>query len=505
MSAKKAAARRRERILAAKKERMSVVDPDNQLASEYLDDDSPAPTTTASSSLVDDDVNVDSVKDSVKGLSISDATTRDTDDLLDAAFDEVLSSPTPAPAPAPKPSSIPIFPDPDDDESSSPPPPTSTVPVVSDPDDDDDEDEDDEDSTPTGRVPIVTDPDDDLTEEEKERLKTEKMKRYRAARFKKKKNAKTEVEESADDSAIVVETKVIEEVEEVELVESISDVKSTSTSTKRKFKGIAAMRREKAKEKAAAQAAAAPTTQTVTKPKKKKSPKGTKTRKTVEFLLTFLLLSSGYILGYQSLQQSHASVTGIVYADMNGEHTDYGGRSLYEDIEGEDDDVAKRKLKETLNKKPLGVDSDSDYTLPEQDDSDALTKIFNLGYGIIMKIISLPMSFIPRCIPTFLFIALIIRSSSFLMLGFSGIEPEKEDAESGDIIGMVMNAVKGMFPKVFIVYNLYQTVVGDILCVLFGLLWGVATFDVVGGRHGGVVLDLLGVGGGEGGVSGGEL
>lgn len=361
MSAKKAAARRRERILAAKKERMSVVDPDNQLASEYPDDDSPAPTTTASSSLVDDDVNVDSVKDSVKGLSISDATTRNTDDLLDAAFDEVLSSPTPAPAPALKPSSIPIFPDPDDD--------------------------DNEDSIPTGRVPIVTDPDDDLTEEEKRHLKTAKMNRYRAARFKKKKNAKPEVEESADDSAIVVETKVIEEVEEeVESVESILDVKSTSTSPKRKFKGVAAMRREKVKDKAAAQAAAAPTTQTVTKPKKKKSPKGTKTRKTVEFLLTFLLLSSGYILGYQSLQQSHASVTGIVYAHMNGEHTDYGGRSLYEDIEGEDDDVAKRKLKETLNKKPLGVDSDSDYTLPEQDDSDALTKIFNLGYGIIMKV-----------------------------------------------------------------------------------------------------------------------
>ncbi|GMI13755.1 hypothetical protein TrVE_jg9624 [Triparma verrucosa] len=514
MSARKAAARRRERILAAKKERMDIVDPDGVLASDdinadhYSNDHSSDQSNTINT-------DVDKLAEDVKEVNL----TRDTDGLLDAAFDEVLSSPPPEAAPTPnKAPSVPVVPDPDDSPApTSTSTSTSTVPVVPDPDDDDDVP-----SSPVpissplpSSVPVVADPDDELTEEEKEKLKAEKMKRYRAARFKKKKREAQAEREKEEAKEQTKEQTKEEEAEEPSLLptttstDSADSTNSSSTSPKRKFKGVAATRRARNKEAALAAAAASPppppTTATVHKKKPRSSPLPSKT---LEIITTLLLLTSGYILGTSSLQSSFLTPSGITYATMSGIPTDYTGRTLSSIYDSEDISESSSSLLLKAKLKPVGASSSSyiweDDEVPEiEPEGDAITSFIHFIESTFMKLLHLPLSFIPKCVPTFLVLAGTVRLSCCAIVGFKS--GEKDEAEKGDLLGMAMNMVKGMFPKVFMAYNVYQTVVGDILMVAFGMLWGVATFvpDEEGGRHGGVFMNLLGIKGERGG--GGEL
>eukprot|EP00519_Triparma_laevis_P012360 CAMPEP_0182513000 /NCGR_PEP_ID=MMETSP1321-20130603/33181_1 /TAXON_ID=91990 /ORGANISM="Bolidomonas sp., Strain RCC1657" /LENGTH=151 /DNA_ID=CAMNT_0024719937 /DNA_START=155 /DNA_END=607 /DNA_ORIENTATION=- len=151
---------------------------------------------------------------------------------------------------------------------------------------------------------------------------------------------------------------------------------------------------------------------------------------------------------------------------MSGIPTDYTGRTLSSIYDSEDISESSSSLLLKAKLKPVGASSSSytwedDEGIPEiEPEGDALTSLITLIESTFMNLWSLPASFIPKCVPTFLVLAGTVRLSCLAIVGFK--RGEKEEAEKGDLLGMAMNMVKGMFPKVFMAYNVYQTVVGDI-------------------------------------------
>eukprot|EP00518_Triparma_eleuthera_P001837 CAMPEP_0182453088 /NCGR_PEP_ID=MMETSP1319-20130603/301_1 /TAXON_ID=172717 /ORGANISM="Bolidomonas pacifica, Strain RCC208" /LENGTH=446 /DNA_ID=CAMNT_0024650979 /DNA_START=150 /DNA_END=1486 /DNA_ORIENTATION=- len=324
----------------------------------------------------------------------------------------------------------------------------------------------------------------EMTEEEKEKKREEKLKAYRRARFRKKgKGAAGPKADKTIDNAGADKDNDDELKPDPEPAPAPAPPAAdpSGDKPKRKFRGIAAVRREKNRLAAAQAAAAAPAEPVAVAPIPKK--KRGNSRRTAEGLSIFLLLAAGYVIGFKSLLQSSEAGMLIVDAD-SGRRLSVGGVDSTGD-EGDGGEWAqiKRRIE-----KPLGAGSEAGYGSDLDVDAagDIFSSVASFLHRAVMAVLSLPLSFLPRTVPTFLVVALAVRLTCYALFNATGLPPTpKSETDSYDLIGKAKEMAMGMFPKVFLAYNVYQTVVSDVLMVFFGVLLAMATFEVEGGgRHG---------------------
>jgi hypothetical protein len=319
-------------------------------------------------------------------------------------------------------------------------------------------------------------------EEEKERKAEDKMKAYRMKRFKKKEKAFKSVEEALDrgdqDKSEMIKEKT-----------SPSDggevAQSQLTSPKKKFEGIAKVRRRKLKEEQKKEEMLKEDgeDESLDAAMVMKEKKSASAGKTIELLIIVFFLVSGYLIGYNSIVNSSSE---ILIAGMDGT-VDIG-----EDM----DDLEDAGLQEIKKLKEQLMGSQGDSTLPSFDST--VDPIFGVDFDLLLmednflnslgrlvvglhrfvtKIARVPFDmFVPKTWPIFCGISLAVRAGTYGVLGATGMPKKAAGTKDSKGLGeMAFEFVKGMFPKLSTCWELYQLVIGDVLMIFTGLLFAMAT------------------------------
>ena len=343
-------------------------------------------------------------------------------------------------------------------------------------------------------------------EANREARKASSMKRYREMRFKKKKKKEGEEEEEPTSRA---EEPTSRAEEEAWVQPAESNDLNQSSSEPMKFKGVAAVRRKKAKEAAAAaealksSASNSPSSSDLSKKKKLSDSLSLKVSSTfmyIELALIIALIASGYLIGCSSVSASEGS---MIRAHTNGNLVGAFDADLDDGI---DESMSTMlKMKERLssasaesppiaaaNIDPIfGVDFDlltsSDTILSK------LGRVAIYFHRKMLALISIPYNlFVPKTLPIFLSFSLCLRIPAFALFGANGTDGRAE-AEDGkkSFKAMARKFFKGIFPKMFLIWDIYQLCIADVLAIFFGLLVALATFGGDSGGHFGVVFDVL--------------
>jgi hypothetical protein len=336
-------------------------------------------------------------------------------------------------------------------------------------------------------------------EEDKVKMAEDKMKAYRMKRFKKKEKAFKSVEE-----AVNKDQDKPEEVEDNTSPSDSAEVVAESTSPKKKFQGIAKVRRRKVKEdqKKEEMLKMEGDEETSDVAVIMKERKSASAGKTLELLIIVFFLVSGYLIGYNSIVNSSSE---ILIAGMDGT-VDMG-----EEVIGEMEDAGLHEIKR-LKEQLMGSSEDS--TLPSFDST--IDPVFGIDFDLLLmednflntlgrlavglhrfvtKIARVPFDmFVPKTWPIFCGISLAVRAGTYGVLGATGM-PKKAAGgkDSKGIKEMALGFVRDMFPVVFTLWELYQLVIGDVLMIFTGLLFAMATTRV-GAAEGDEVVGGVGAG-----------
>lgn len=332
-------------------------------------------------------------------------------------------------------------------------------------------------------------------EEAKEKNAENKMKAYRMKRFKKKEKAlkgdatKEAIKDVATGDADDVAPTTSPSSTLPSLTPSNEEVEPSQP--KKKFQGIAKVRRRKIREEQKKEEQRKTEMEeweeggeVEVKMKERSS-----SHKTLELLIIVFFLSVGYLIGYNSIANPP---TDILIAGMDGA-VDMGNDM------GETDDVDLmeiKKLKEELM-------SSDDALLPSLDST--LDPVFGMDFDLMLmednllnsigrvavgahrmatRVAKLPYDlFVPKTWPIFCMISLTVRAATFTVFGATG-QPSNDAKKDKGIMEMAVGFARDMFPRMFMCWELYQLVIGDVLLLFTGLLLAMATTRIGGGEVG---------------------
>ena len=145
------------------------------------------------------------------------------------------------------------------------------------------------------------------------------------------------------------------------------------------------------------------------------------------------------------------------------------------------DDPLLPSLDSTLDP-VFGVDFD--LMLMEDNLLNSIGRVAVGAHRMVTRVAKLPFDlFVPKTWPVFCTISLTVRATTFTVFGANG-QPSNDAKKDKGITEMVVGFARDMFPRMFMCWELYQLVIGDVLLLFTGLLLAMATTRIGGGDVG---------------------